>query len=109
KNARLSNSKLRPDGFIYILKLNGFDIYKIGVSSNPERRIKDIDGANPFGVDVLFTEYFKNVYEMEECVHDSFCKNSMRREWFKIQPEDVTTLINQLKDFSKEGVYLIRK
>lgn len=108
-NARKANSKMRPDGFVYILKMKGFNIYKIGVSSNPKRRIIDIDSANPFGVDLMFQEFFKNVYEMEECIHDSFSKNLLRKEWFKIHPDDIAIMINQLKDLSKEGVYLIRK
>jgi len=108
-NARKSNSKLRPDGYIYILKMIGFDIYKIGVSSNPERRIKDIDNLNPFGIEVISINFFKNAYEMEECIHDSFCKNIFRKEWFKIHPEDIVILSKQLNDFSIQGLYLTRR
>lgn len=109
ENARKSNSKLRPDGYIYILKLKGFDIYKIGVSSNPERRINDIDSANPFGVKVLCLLYFKNAYELEECIHDSFKRKALRKEWFKFDEISISILIKQLTKLSEKGFYLIRK
>lgn len=105
--ARELNKSKKPDGYVYILKLKGFDLYKIGVSANPKRRIYDIDSANPFGVEKLYVEFFKNVYELEECIHDSFELNHKRKEWFKIHCEDVKTLIQQLKDMHKDNVYLI--
>jgi hypothetical protein len=109
KNARISNSKARPDGYIYILKLKGFDIYKIGVSSSPKRRIKDIDSSSPFGVECICLEWFKNAYDLEELLHDNFIKNTLRKEWFKINTKDIFDLIIDLKHMSKEGIYIIRK
>lgn len=108
-NARKTNSKAKPDGYIYILKLKGYSIYKIGVSANPKRRIRDIDSHNPFGVDKLLIKYFKNVYNMEECIHDSFKDNLMRKEWFKLHKEDVEILKKQLINMSDKGIYLTRK
>lgn len=105
--ARQVNKNKRPDGYIYILKLKGFDLYKIGVSSNPKRRIYDIDSHSPFGVDKICLEYFKNVYELEECIHDSFKLNHKRKEWFEIHKDDISDLINNLKEMSKDGIYLI--
>jgi hypothetical protein len=109
QNARLANSKQRPDGYLYILKLKGFDIYKIGVSSNPRRRINDIDSANPFGVELISINHFKNVYEMEECVHDNLRDCELRKEWFKVCPETIKGFSEHLKEMSEEGFYLIRK
>ena len=108
-NARKVNSNKNPNGYIYIIKLKGFDLYKIGVSNNPKRRIYDIDSSSPFGVDLIGTYFFVNVYNMEECIHDSFKKNKFRKEWFKIHHEDIFVLKNQLKDFSDNGIYLNKK
>ena len=54
---------------------------------------------------LFFKEFFKNAYEMEECIHDSFLKNLLRKEWFKIHPLDLSDLIEKLKVFSEEGVF----
>lgn len=107
-NARKTNSQARPDGYLYVLKLKGFDIYKIGVSANPRRRIRDIDSANPFGIDVLCVEFFKNVYNMEECIHDNLVDNVLRKEWFKIADCDIKEIIKEIKEMSSNGIYLKR-
>lgn len=105
--ARELNKSKKPDGYVYILKLKGFDLYKIGVSANPKRRIYDIDSNSPFGVETICLEHFKNVYELEECVHESFKSNHKRKEWFEIHPQDVSILISELKEMSENGIYLI--
>lgn len=110
KNARLSNSKTRPDGYIYIVMQKGFEgVFKIGVSSNPKRRVWDLDSANPFGVELIYKAYFKNVYNLEECIHDSFKENLLRKEWFKLNIEDERLLIEDITKLSNEGVYLTRR
>lgn len=105
--ARQLNKDKKPDGYIYILKLKGFNLYKIGVSANPKRRIYDIDSNSPFGIKTMCLEFFKNVYELEECIHDSFKLNHKRKEWFEIHPDDIKELISELKEMSLNGTYLI--
>ena len=106
---RLNRSK-KPNGYIYIIQQKkDAGVYKIGVSANPKRRLKDIDSHNPYGVRLIFLKPFKNVYNMEECIHDSFSQNLMRKEWFKICKDDMKLLMEDLAKLSDEGVYLIRR
>ena len=107
--ARNLNKSKRPDGFIYILKLKGFDLYKIGVSANPKRRIYDIDSNSPFGVKEICVLFFKNVYEIEECVHDNFKSSLKRKEWFEMSEQCIKSLQFELKEMSESGLYLIRR
>ena len=108
-NARKVNSKAIPDGFLYFIKLKGFDIYKIGVTSNLKRRLYDIDSNSPFGVKLIDSFFFKNVYEMEEMIHDNLKGNNVRKEWFKLDSDYLKVIIDQVGELSKEGYYLIRK
>lgn len=108
-NARKVNSKARPDGFLYFIKLKGFDIYKIGVTSNLKRRLYDIDSKSPFCVKLIDSFFFKNVYEMEEMIHDNLKGNNVRKEWFKLDSDYLKVIIDQVGELSKEGYYLIRK
>lgn len=104
-NARKTNSKLNPDGYLYLIKLNGFDIYKIGVSSNPKRRIKDLKSANPFDIEIIFLAYFEDVYQLESLVLDLFTINKIKGEWFKAYEEDISNLKIILSDLYKKENY----
>lgn len=109
KNASLVNKSKRPDGFIYVLKYGANDIYKFGVSSNPDRRIKDIDSNSPVPIKEIGRYYFKNVYEMEEMIHDNLKPDLLRREWFKLSKTHARSICDQLDEMSNNGIYLIRK
>lgn len=108
ENARRSNKKMRPDGFIYIAKYGYEDIYKIGVSTNVKRRIYDLDSSCPKPVILIESFWFKNVYEMEECIHDNFKEDSIRREWFKINSFVIESICSQLRELSNQKYYLTR-
>ena len=79
------NRKRNPHGYIYIIKLLGHDLYKIGVSVNPKRRRLEIDSALPFPIKAIGQFYFDHVYNMEENIHDSLEANRFRKEWFLIR------------------------
>ena len=107
-NARKVNSSKYPDGWLYILKICNHDIYKIGVSQNPKRRIRDIKSHLPFESKVLFLGNFVDVYELEKCIHELFHENKLRNEWFNSYKEDIDDLIRSLKyAYLKENNLLI--
>lgn len=96
KNARKVNSKKYPDGYIYILQIEEFDLFKIGVSQNVKRRVRDIRAANPFCCKLIYVGSFYDVYTLEEQIHDLFSKNKHKGEWFKIHTNEIIDLINSL-------------
>lgn len=110
KNARKSNSINKPDGYIYIAKLNNFNnIFKIGVSSNVNRRISDLDASSPFGVSLVKSFFFKNVYNIEECIHDNYDNDLIRREWFNLDNKEIDNIIFDLSFYSMQNLSLILK
>ena len=108
-NARKANTKRNPDGFLYFVKLKGHNIYKIGVSANLKRRLFDLDANSPFGIDLICSFYFKNVYEMEEMIHDNLKIYNLRKEWFSLDEDHLKIITDQVKDLSEQGYFLIRK
>jgi hypothetical protein len=105
QNARNTNSRLKPDGYIYILQYGKSDIYKIGVSARPKRRIQDIDNASPFPVKKILTAWFKDVYEMEEIIHKNLENVLIRKEWFRLDNqslEQVKSVIVETSEIMKE-------
>ena len=109
KNARKANKKMRPDGTIYIAQFGRENIYKIGVSVNHKRRISDLDAVSPLKVKEVASFWFKNVYDMEECIHDSFKKSKIRKEWFILKEDELNLLISDLDKLSEGGYYLTEK
>lgn len=98
-NIRKVNSSRFPKGCVYILKKENEDLYKIGVSQNPARRIRDIKAILPFEVDIIFiSSELDKVYDLEFIIHKKFKDNNVRKEWFNIYEEDIVILINILKD-----------
>lgn len=108
RNITLLNKKKYPDGYIYVVQFGSNDLFKFGVSQNPDRRIKDIDSYSPVKIREIGRYYFKNVYETEEMIHDNLKDSIVRREWFKLEKESVLDICKELKQMSDEGVYLIR-
>jgi hypothetical protein len=97
-NARKVNSNKKPNGYIYVLQNKRFDLIKVGVSSSPKRRIRDIKAGVPFDIDCLFLKHFNNVYDLESIIHKQLINNKVKGEWFQVYKDDVVTLINVLKE-----------
>ena len=97
-NARDVNKKRFPNGCLYIIHLEGTDYYKIGVSQNPERRIRDLQSATPFNIISLYCEYYRGVYEIEECIHELIKENYVKSEWFKLEFEQVYDLLKKISE-----------
>jgi hypothetical protein len=103
-NARKVNSAKFPDGFIYIIKSNESDLYKIGVSNKPKRRIRDIAAVLPFEIETIFLQHYDDVYSLEKLIHDTLIINRVRREWFNSYPDDMIKLVSILKEIREKEV-----
>ena len=95
-NARKSNSSRFPNGYLYIIKLEGHPIYKVGVSQNPKRRLKDISSNNPFEIAVLFLKAFENVYQLEKLLIDLYEINKIKGEWFNAYEDCIQETVDEL-------------
>lgn len=89
----LTSSKT-PDT-IYILNIQGSNIYKIGTSQNVRRRIKDICSSNPFVIDIIFVQKLLFAFEVEQSIHNLIEEFHIKNEWFKIN--DIDEIIDLIK------------
>ena len=98
KKSHTANHKMNktiPDA-IYVLNINGTNIYKIGVSQNHKRRIEDIRAAIPFSVDILLVKKCLFAIELEQSLHEEYKDFHIKNEWFKINNiNDVLNKINK--------------
>ena len=98
ENARKSNSKRFPNGCLYIIGIEGTDYYKIGVSQNVDRRLRDLESSTPFTLNLLYCEYYLNVYDIESHMHQMLKDFYVKSEWFDIDIDVIISIISGLQN-----------
>ena len=83
---------------VYFIKQTN-DIFKIGVSINPEKRLAEIQVGNPFELTIYKTIYHDEYKLLELLLHKKFIKRRIRGEWFNIYQKeidelDITSILN---------------
>lgn len=71
--------------YVYMIQA-GYGGIKIGVSNNPEKRLKELQTSNHKPLHIVVKFPFKNTndaYIFEKFLHERFAKYQMRGEWFK--------------------------
>ena len=81
---------------IYIINIEGTNLYKIGTSQNVNRRIKDISAASPFQIDIIHVQKVLFAYELEQSIHKQIDHLHVKNEWFKIK--DINKIIEIIKN-----------
>lgn len=74
-------SKGSSSKFLYFIRVN--DYVKIGVSSNPERRLNDLQGSCPYPAEIIWVE--ENTEGLEEFYHTLYEDRHHRGEWFLLK------------------------
>jgi len=61
--------------------------YKIGITNNPERRLKNLQTGHPKKLYIHYTEMISDnqVRELEQIIHETIRHKRMHGEWFDIE------------------------
>lgn len=91
---------------VYVMKSGS--AYKIGVSENPERRLRGLQIGNCDIKLVYKSELLKNAYTIESALHKKYCDCALGREWFSVEDEkrlveDVCKLIDEIGNYEIES------
>lgn len=80
---------------LYIVKHTGIEnFYKIGVTSNMDRRIRQLNIASPLGIEVIQTfKLGKNALIVENLIHTENKEYRCNGEWFNLTVQQVNDLI----------------
>lgn len=82
--------KPKAKAHIYIMKCN--DKYKIGVSKNVEKRIKQLCGS-PYPIEIIYTSHLiEDAYSIEKELHIQFERQRVLGEWFDLSDEDIAMI-----------------
>lgn len=82
---------------IYVLKVSGTNIYKIGVSGNTKRRIQDLRAANPFNLELVHYQKCLLAADLETLLHKMLDDKHIKNEWFVI--DDIETYLKIIKSY----------
>lgn len=81
---------------LYIARAN--DYFKIGISENPEERIKQLQTGNPEPVDLYAEFEAEDAAKCESRLHKRFEGFRIQGEWFKLDVRIVDGIINLYND-----------
>lgn len=73
---------------VYIVQIRRTNIYKIDISNNIIRRLKEFRTTNPFTIDLLYFIISDNPRFVEREFHDLFIHKKIGGEWFEIEKSD---------------------
>lgn len=94
------NKRNNVNGYLYFIKSQNDNFYKLGVSSNPKRRLADIDSYMPFNLEILSLHYFENVYDIEKYFQDKYSMYKTRREWYNFNKEVASEIMIELHNLN---------
>jgi len=84
--------------FIYVMeaKYAGLCFYKVGITSNPNERLKTVQTSCIFPLEMIFEERVEHAREVEKEAHLVMKNRNTSGEWFAVEKNDVVQLIKDL-------------
>ena len=92
---------------VYIIGEPGSDVLKIGISSDPARRLRDVRISNPYDVKVLWERSVEHARRVERNVHLALVGVRIRGEWFRVSLAEAIEVIE--RTVTKEPVERMRQ
>ena len=71
-----------PDMFVYIAQEAESGRYKIGISKDPEKRVKQLNTGNPEELVLIYTAKAEDGFKSESSLHRQLQSSNIRSEWF---------------------------
>lgn len=78
---------------VYLIKLTGFNYYKIGITTNIKSRMASINTSLPFNIEVICTTENIEARDIEKSLHLKYKKFKIKGEWFSLCEYDVNEII----------------
>jgi hypothetical protein len=104
------NQYYSKGSYVYILVNEVYNFVKIGKASNPQRRVKEINGAGVVSEwKLLYALPVENDYVVENFVHQYLAKyrkdsdQGSTREYFEVDPEYAIKVIEDLAEDFRRG------
>ncbi len=94
--------------YVYLISDSKSYIYKIGISSNPIKRLKSLQTGNDKTLKLIKKVLCENYSKVETTLHNKYNHLKINGEWFELSEEDI---LNFEKDCEKidENFKIIKK
>lgn len=79
---------------IYLIKSLNEGLYKIGVSKNPNKRLKEVQTGNPSPVEIVQLYETDNAYKIESTLHNRYSHYNTHGEWFELSIKEEVNFID---------------
>jgi len=83
-------------GYVYLMFSNG--LYKIGISSDPMRRRKEIERASGRPVQMIAYTWARDAWSRERTLHNHFSGFRREGEWFALDQEQVDSIVEWFEE-----------
>jgi len=75
---------------VYVLECKG--VYKIGKTGDLNKRMKALQTANPFGMQVAHVIFTEDHHKVEQALHLIFSNSREANEWFNLSIRDLAAM-----------------
>lgn len=87
---------------IYLMYVKDLNAYKIGVSKNSKKRLKQLQTGCPYNIEIKHIFFSKFAYKVESILHREFNtykididEKKLNGEWFILTSDQVSNFINR--------------
>jgi ribosomal protein L37AE/L43A len=94
----LAGSKTVVEKYVYLMKSKTViddkirDIYKIGISSDVEKRNSGLNGASPINIEIITSCRVPNANIVEKLLHKEYAEYHSHFEWFLLPNEEASKI-----------------
>lgn len=75
-------------GYVYLIRYDESGLHKIGLSADPEKRVKALAGKG-FDLQIIHTISTDQMECLEKYLHQAFSHRRVKREWFRLSRSEV--------------------
>ena len=75
--------------YVYLISDSNTYNYKIGISNNPEKRIKELQTGNENKLKIIHKVLCENYKNVETALHNQYSFLKVNGEWFELSNDDV--------------------
>lgn len=83
-------------GFVYFIQSENGHV-KIGSSANPDERLRQLQTASSFQLNIVGVIESENYKTVEKNLHKTYKSSRIQGEWFDITKEEVNILLSSLE------------